>query len=293
MEMISGDPYSIAVTQQRVDGAIKKVGEIIKITLSLSLCSVEDPDVCTERLNVFTGAQFIVPTATGCGGHSTSPPLGGLENLVATIDGGGLSDLMKDIRGIYRKLLDDDINKMLNDQSSEDFESYDVCLDGEMPFGPKSVTFFDLKMQMMVGPIPLVFGFRGGGSIGVVVSCRFCILSMKVTGGVRPEMGITVSGSLGVGLAILSAEVRIIGHIMTTAFPTRVGIGFSKFPLDASMGMDLELTPLRLALETGLTSSIVGDIFMINVWQYTTPVHRVIHLIFIHLVIYFRNQNQH
>ncbi|CAH1802680.1 unnamed protein product [Owenia fusiformis] len=283
-EMITGDHNSIAVTQLKANMKISKDGQNIRITLSLALCSLEDPDICTDPLDVFNSAEINVPDPNRC--DDQYPPtsvdlldgmtLDGLEKIIATIDGGSMSDLMYDIRGIYTSLLSEAINKLVNEISTEDFESFDVCLDGEHMFGPWSKQFFSVKFQTMAGPVPIVFGFSGGGSVGVQFTCGFCILSMKVTGGVKPMLGAKVKGSLDVGIKVLRAEVKITGDLMTTSFPTRAGIGFSKFPLDASMRMDLELKPLRLVLEIGVYGWLprVGDheILKFNLWEYTTPV---------------------
>ncbi|CAH1802777.1 unnamed protein product [Owenia fusiformis] len=286
-EMITGNHDSIAVTQLKVDMDISKISNTIKISLSLTVCSLENHEECTGSLEVLDPVEIKVPAPQRCGYYRDRDPstpvdpfdgmtVGELEKIVATIDGGSTSDLMKDIREIYTNLLSEAINNLINGKSTEDFESFDVCLDGEHMFGPKNKQFLDKSFQTTVGPVPVTFGFTAGGSVGVRFTCGFCLLSMKVTGGVTPMLGATVTGSVGVGVKVLRAEVKIKGNLMTTSFPTRAGIGFSKFPLDASMRMDLELIPLRLELTTGLYGWLPGpgdiEIFFINLWEYTTPV---------------------
>ncbi|CAH1794764.1 unnamed protein product [Owenia fusiformis] len=268
---------------------IDALTQTIMFTLSLQLCSMASPETCLPRVVMFQSAVLTIPTQPDCRvvqeSHMESKAslgemtLGEFEELSAPIDGATISDLMKDIRMIYVHLLDRKINNFMTKAISEDFESFDICLEGGTYFGPLNVAFFEVTSPLvMIGPIPLTFTFKAGGSVGMGFNCEFCILSMKVTGGVRPTMGSYVRGAIEVGLVFIYTKVRITGYLMTTSFPTRVGLGYSKFPLDVSARMDLELIPLRLVLDVGLFMSIPVPfemmditIFRINLWEYTTP----------------------
>ncbi|KAI8487517.1 hypothetical protein Bbelb_347510 [Branchiostoma belcheri] len=119
----------------------------------------------------------------------------------------------------------------------------DGYLTGTFPMGPWDKTFFNVKVQFM--------------------------------GQVTPQVGAIVSASLGVWLLLLSAELRLDGHVLTTDFPTRAEIGFSKFPMTIGARMDMVMIPLRLELRGLLVSEIpfLPPVTLLNIlmWHYETP----------------------
>ena len=51
-------------------------------------------------------------------------------------------------------------------------------------------------------------------------------------GTITPQIGSSVSGSVGVSLGPFVAELRLTGYVLTTSFPTKIIIEFNKFPLE-------------------------------------------------------------
>jgi len=47
-----------------------------------------------------------------------------------------------------------------------------------------------------------------------------------------PQLGSSVWGSLGLSVGPLTAELRLIGDLLTSTFPIKITIEFNKFPLD-------------------------------------------------------------
>ncbi|KAI8482779.1 hypothetical protein Bbelb_394410 [Branchiostoma belcheri] len=151
----------------------------------------------------------------------------------------------------------------------------DGYLTGTFPMGPWDKTFFNVKVQFMVGPIPMYLGFGAGGSLGVKLEAGVSLMKMTAYGQVTPQVGAIVSASLGVWLLLLSAELRLDGHVLTTDFPTRAEIGFSKFPMTIGARMDMVMIPLRLELRGLLVSEIpfLPPVTLLNIlmWHYETP----------------------
>ena len=63
--------------------------------------------------------------------------------------------------------------------------------------------------------------------------CEFlCHISFLLQAKITPLIGSSAFGALGVNLLLFKAELRLTAYVLTTSFPTRADVYFSKFPLD-------------------------------------------------------------
>ncbi|KAI0241220.1 hypothetical protein LSAT2_032838 [Lamellibrachia satsuma] len=132
-----------------------------------------------------------------------------------------------------------------------EFSRFDSCTTAaEKKYGPYSVNIFELNPPITIplGPIILQFRFRIDGVYGARFVCKFCFLTMKASGTITPQIGSSVSGSVGVSLWIFTAELRLTGYLLTTSFPTKIIVEFNKFPLAVRARLDLKMIPLYIEL---------------------------------------------
>ena len=59
-------------------------------------------------------------------------------------------------------------------------DGIDFCIAGKFSPKPLDKTFFEFSSTFMAGPVPLKLSFGAGGSLGVDLGAKLCILSMKV-----------------------------------------------------------------------------------------------------------------
>ncbi|CAH1250560.1 FAT1 [Branchiostoma lanceolatum] len=187
-------------------------------------------------------------------------------------------NLMEDLKNLYSAMLEEAIDLLLNGGSADLFSSFDIKLEGFYNFPRRISNFFKYEIYMLVGGIlPMTFRFGADGYYGMDCTIAASLMNQNMTGGVTPYIGIRVWGELAVG-AVLYGKLRLEGDIMEVRFPTQAEIGFSKFPFDVGMKLDLELIPLKLklmALVTVEVNLLVGTItetlFKADLWKYTTP----------------------
>ncbi|XP_019614832.1 PREDICTED: uncharacterized protein LOC109462715, partial [Branchiostoma belcheri] len=189
-----------------------------------------------------------------------------------------IQQLMKNLREAYLEIAKDALNNLLGKLFPGQFSSFDVCMNGVKIFGPNDIKFFSFTFNFFLGPVPMQFGFSAGGSWKVECGFKLCFLTMKAEGTATPQIGAMVSGELNVNLFLFKAGLKLTGYLLTTKFPTKAEVGFSKFPLDVGIRMDLELIPLRLELRAILKLTvkllfIKIEKTLINklLWHYTTP----------------------
>ena len=113
------------------------------------------------------------------------------------------------------------------------FSSFDLTLSGDFSFPRQDVELFLVKHTFPLGVfITLRFEFGAGASYGVDITVAAKILSMQVTGVLRPFSNVRVFGSMGLGVLNVFGKLRLSGFLMEVSFPSTAEIVFSKFPLD-------------------------------------------------------------
>ncbi|XP_048250793.1 uncharacterized protein LOC124111176 [Haliotis rufescens] len=190
--------------------------------------------------------------------------------------------LTRKLRDLALALYSEILNAIINGEAGEAFKSFDLTLQGSFGFPRISVMFFEYEQFFLVGGlVPMTFGWGAGASYGMDIVVGAKILGMTAFGTVIPYANAHVYGEIGIG-AVLYGKLRLDGYIMTVAFPSTAEIGFSKFPLDLALTMDLELTPIELVLRALVTLEIkipfIGRIkktlFSKKLWRYATPTIR-------------------
>ncbi|CAH1239174.1 HEG1 [Branchiostoma lanceolatum] len=280
---------------------ITREDSVVKVYLNVKVCA---KGVCLRPMKIFNGVQISIPPCPS--GGLTTPAnrvnmmemtLGDLEKEIFFFrpgsfrpDSNGLeipvldlealpqrfSGIINGLRTAIKEELMDSIQMDMQDPGIE-LGVTDSYMKGTFPLGPWDKTFFNVRIEFLVGPIPMYLGFGAGGFIGVKLEAGLSLIKMTAYGQVTPGVGAIVSASLGIGTLLLSAELRLIGHVLTTDFPTRAEIAFSKFPLNVGARMDMIMIPLRLELRGLLVSGPfppAGDeIKLLDylLWHYETP----------------------
>ncbi|XP_066264364.1 uncharacterized protein [Branchiostoma lanceolatum] len=268
--------------------SIKRDGNNVTVDLSASMCA---KDKCKKFAKVFDKLTLTLPQ---CSGVRSSQPKGAkiidlnelkektLQEIKELLDiknpgSFDIQELMKNLREAYLEIAKDALNNLLGKLFAGQFDSFDVCMEGGKTFG-SDITFFKITFNFFLGPVPMEFVFSAGGSWKVQCGVKLCFLTMKAEGTATPQIGAMVSGALNINLFLFKAGLKLTGYLLTTKLPTKAEVGFSKFPLDVGIRMDLELIPLRLELRAilKLTINLLFTSFektLINVllWEYTTP----------------------
>eukprot|EP00058_Branchiostoma_floridae_P003025 XP_002588513.1 hypothetical protein BRAFLDRAFT_79466 [Branchiostoma floridae] len=253
---VSFDPCTMKLTMEL--GQMKEE----KILASQGFVSLMDMTLGDLEKELF----FFRPDSCGVETHGLD--LSGLSELSKQF-----SDIIKDLRDAMKLEWIDTIQSDMQDLGIE-LGMKDSYLTGTFPMGPWETRFFDVKVQFMVGPIPMYLGFGAGGFIGVKLEAGVSLMKMTAYGQVTPQVGATVYASLGISLLILSAELQLKGYVLTTDFPTRAEIQFSKFPLNIGARMDMVMIPLRLELRSMLKSNLFGwEVTLLDflLWDWETP----------------------
>ncbi|XP_077996023.1 uncharacterized protein LOC144449370 [Glandiceps talaboti] len=208
-------------------------------------------------------------------------PLIKLEDLVdiLDIDPDMVTNLLKDVMTTIKEVSLENIKTKLLENFKDEFQNFDVKLSGSKLFGPYDIEFIEPQWYpFALGPIPMMYGYGAGGSYGMTFGTEVAVLSMTLKITARPELGCYVWGSLAIGIPMFYAELRLIGYLMTTAFPIQAQLGFSSFPLDIDARMDMVLIPLKLELRGRCVFEMSTPFFSVKkiivdvlIWGYTTP----------------------
>ncbi|ESO82597.1 hypothetical protein LOTGIDRAFT_236952 [Lottia gigantea] len=251
--------------------------EVFKIlnTMSGVIDDVEQAFVVGKGL---TGAGLKL-----LGAKLANMTIGEIMTLVDTknIDPEKALELVKQIRNLASALYSEVLDAVLSGQAADTFKSLDFTLQGDFSFPKQNVVLFEYSIYfLLAGIVPMNFRFGAGCTYGMQIIVGGKIMKMVAFGGATPYGAVLTFGELNVGF-ILYGGLRLEGYIMTTSFPTRAEIGFSKFPLDIGLTMDLELVPLRLRLLAIVTLRVkIGFIkftktlFKATLWKYSTPTIR-------------------
>ncbi|XP_035696857.1 uncharacterized protein LOC118430254 [Branchiostoma floridae] len=275
---------------------IKKTSSYVEIYLAVKVCA---KDICLPPKEILKGIRIQTPPCSSGSLVSSANGVSLMDMTLADLekelfffrpdssdidmpglDLSGLSELSKQFSDIIKELREamkrEWIDTIQNDMQDLGIElgMKDSYLTGTFPMGPWETRFFDVKVQFMVGPIPMYLGFGAGGFIGVKLEAGVSLMKMTAYGQVTPQVGATVYASLGISLLILSAELQLKGYVLTTDFPTRAEIQFSKFPLNIGARMDMVMIPLRLELRSMLKSNLFGwEVTLLDflLWDWETP----------------------
>ncbi|KAL8609977.1 hypothetical protein ACOMHN_029470 [Nucella lapillus] len=186
--------------------------------------------------------------------------------------------LMKDMKDLLYSLYSDIMNSIEENGGEDLFKSFDLSISGDFSVPRQSINFFKYKQFFLVGGIvPMTFKFRADISSQMKVEVGAKVMQMQLYGQLRPAVALTVEGSLSIG-ALLLGELRLTGYICEVALPSQAAITFSKFPMDLTLTMDMELTPLELKLAALVTlkvnlvfASFRKVLFKTNLLHYKTP----------------------
>ncbi|XP_078620549.1 uncharacterized protein LOC144887293 isoform X2 [Branchiostoma floridae x Branchiostoma japonicum] len=269
-------------------------GTTVTFDLKVSMCGEM---ACIEWIEVFKQVTFdLTEATTACTNKEKAAPaaetkildmaalkqktMTEIKELVAIKNPGGfnIAALMTELRTAYLELVMEAMNNLLGKLFNGQFSSFDICMRGQKLYGPYDKQFFKIVFNFMVGPIPLSFEFASGGSWKITCGIQLCFMTMKAVGTATPQLGAYVSGELSINLFLFKAGLKLIGYLLTTKFPTKAEVGFSKFPLDVACRMDLELIPLRLELHVILKLTInllfttIEEVLIQElIWSYQTP----------------------
>ncbi|KAL5013969.1 hypothetical protein ScPMuIL_008239 [Solemya velum] len=183
-----------------------------------------------------------------------------------------------EIRDLCRALYSELTESLFSGVSVDEFKSFDLMLSGSFAFPKTNVDLFKYSHVFMVGGlIPMTFEFGASGFYGVDFLVGTTVLNMQGTTGMSPYGQLTCYGELGIG-ASLHGKLRLEGTLLDLRFPTAGEITFSKFPVDASLTMDLQLTPVSLALHALVTVevklpliSFIEILYKARLFSYSTP----------------------
>ncbi|XP_019624877.1 PREDICTED: uncharacterized protein LOC109470382 isoform X2 [Branchiostoma belcheri] len=262
----------------------------VELTFQVTLCSVLD-NLCLPYVSVFSRTRLQLGV---CQASALTPSgrrkrsiadmgqllLGDIERLIddANMIADDVTEVIRELRTLYRDIAIAAIDNALHQVFKDQFTSLDKKLSFTIPIGPYNVDFFRYQVPFILGPIVMIFGWGGGGSYGVTFTTDVRILSMQADVTVTPSVGCQVWGSLTVWLGLFEGRLQITGYVMTTSFPCKAELQFTKFPLDVGIRMDMNLVPLRLELRGILELTIPLPFKTITktlinklLWQYATP----------------------
>ncbi|KAL3873866.1 hypothetical protein ACJMK2_036950, partial [Sinanodonta woodiana] len=233
-----------------------------------------------------TGQKFVIGKGLSNAGiqllgeQLATMTIGDLEAMLSSnkIDPLQVFKLTQDLIDLMRALISELISKVISRQFGNAFSSFDLVLKGDFGFPKVSTSLFHVSHQIPIaGIIMVTFEFGAGCYYGMDITLALKLLSMKAQAVLTPYGGAMVYGEVGVGF-ILYAKLQLVGYIMDLRFPNTAEIGFSKFPLDVGLKMDLVLVPLRLELNALVTLEVKllfvrvkKVLFRGQIWTYTTP----------------------
>ncbi|XP_066289112.1 uncharacterized protein [Branchiostoma lanceolatum] len=277
---------------------IKRQSSNVEIYLAVKVCA---KDFCLTPIEILKGVRINIPPCPSGGVTPSASRVNLMDMTLAELEKEifffrpgcfsldfpdldfpdlDLAELSTEFSGIISELRSaiklEWLDSILMDMQDLGIElgMTDSYLTGSFPMGPWEKTFFNVRVEFMVGPIPMYLGFGAGGFIGVKLEAGVSLMKMKAYGQVTPQVGAVVTASLGINLLLLMAELQLKGHVLTTDFPTRAEIEFTKFPLNVGARMDMVMIPLRLELRGILKSYLfIKEITLLDylLWHYETP----------------------
>ncbi|VDI79784.1 Hypothetical predicted protein [Mytilus galloprovincialis] len=188
-------------------------------------------------------------------------------------------ELFGQLKELSRSLLTEFMDKILGDPTNA-FERTDIIINGDVSFPRQNFKPFpDFHHDMPIGPLTLRFEFGVVGYYGMKFEVGVKILGMKGYATVSPYAGAKGYGSVGLCFWVLCGKLQLNGHVLNTAFPSTIEVGFSKFPLDVGLSMYLELVPLEINLKAKVTLEIrlpwgfkfTKTILSVTLWRYRAP----------------------
>jgi hypothetical protein len=91
-------------------------------------------------------------------------------------------------------------------------DGIDFCISGKFSPKPIDKTFFEFSSTFMAGPVPLKLAFGAGGSLGVDLGAKICVLSMKVKVRVRSRCKGQGEHEGKVKVLKVRVKVKVIKH---------------------------------------------------------------------------------
>ncbi|XP_053400990.1 uncharacterized protein LOC123541000 [Mercenaria mercenaria] len=217
------------------------------------------------------------------GAQLANMTIGDLEAMleVNKVDPTMIGKLVHDFIDLAKALYSEVVDKLFSGELGNPFKSFDLSLKGQFVIPKRSVRLFKFDEDFMLGGfITLTFSFGADGYYGLNLGWEGKLIAKTAGATVVPYGGLTCYGEMGIGF-VMYGKLRLEGQIMDLRFPTRAEIGFSKFPLDVALKMDLELTPVKLKLIALVTLEvkllfvkIKKILYSKDLWHYKTPTIR-------------------
>ncbi|XP_070573688.1 uncharacterized protein [Ptychodera flava] len=193
MESFVGDVLSLESLSAVVKYKVEKFDLKIVVSLEAGFCT-PDMESCLPFVRILKDATITIQLCEDLKADVKNnafalPPiddidlkamtLGELERLLDhhLIDAEVVTSLLKELRQFYQDLLKEKIDTALSGQFDDIFRNYDVRLRGSIHFH-NGVNFFELRIIIMVGPIPLPLIFGAGGSFAITFAADVKLLSM-------------------------------------------------------------------------------------------------------------------
>ncbi|CAH1268736.1 Hypp3968 [Branchiostoma lanceolatum] len=182
---------------------IKRQSSNVEIYLAVKVCA---KDFCLTPIEILKGVQINIPPCPSGGVTPSASRVNLMDMTLAQLEKGifffrpgcisldfpdldfpdlDLAELSTEFSGIISELRSaiktewlDSIMMDMQDLGIE-LGMTDSYLTGSFPMGPWEETFFNVKVQFMVGPIPMYLGFGAGGFIGVKLEAGVSLMKMK------------------------------------------------------------------------------------------------------------------
>lgn len=142
--------------------------------------------------------------------------------------------------------------------------------------------FGPIEFRFMLGPVPMVVGFRGGGVVGLSfdVEVKAVDSLMKIT--FTPFATAQLDANCGVDIFIFSFGIELQGHIMQTKFPLSIATNYTKQPVITMKQLDIYVIPIELRLSVyveiklqikiwGVRITIFHKKWTWPIWKWTSP----------------------
>ncbi|XP_052806221.1 uncharacterized protein LOC128235438 [Mya arenaria] len=199
------------------------------------------------------------------GAQLANMTIGDIESLLHTkkVDPFKIRDIVKAFIDLARVLYSEVMEKLLSGSYKNIFESFELTLKGTFSFPKKNIRFFPEPWYQSIplgGFLEITLEFDAWGYYGLDVGWQAKIISRSAGATLLPYAGLSTFFEAGIGF-ILYGKLRLEGQICNIDFPSTAEIGFSKFPLDVGIKMDLKIKPLKLEL-FGLVTLEVNLLFV-------------------------------
>ncbi|XP_052806226.1 uncharacterized protein LOC128235445 [Mya arenaria] len=256
-----------------------EVGGAEKIVIMLG-----EPNSTISRANqLFIVGKGLSKLGTDLlGAQLANMTISDIQSLLHTrkVDPFEVCNIVKDFIDLARVLYSEVMEKIVSGSVNNIFESFELTLKGTFSFPRKQIKFFPEPFVHVIplgGVLSITLEFDAWGFYGLDIGWQAKIISRTAGATLVPYAGLSTYFKASLGF-LLYGELLLEGEICNIGFPSAAEIGFSKFPLDVGITMDLEIRPLKLEL-FGLVTLEVDllfdtyekTLFKKRIWIYEMP----------------------